>query len=625
VSTSRQSPALPIAAVLLVAAVAKVSCLTTGFVWDDDTLVRQNTHIRNPRLIPKFFLPSYWRQHHMAGGEVFRPIRITSFACDYALWGQDARGYHLTSMLLHLVTVLLACLLLRKWPVTRPFWLPAALLFAVRPTDVETVVWIKNRSDLFAAGFLLAAILVLPLPLGRVQRWRRTAVAAALFAVAIMSKEVAIALPALLAFTLTSPKHWRRGWLTTLPFWLVAGAYMLVRAQLLITPPSEGAVTAGPSLLSRVGDAVTTVLCYARVAALPVNLTLDYLPPKHMLLAGGATLFAAAVALASVLTIGALRWRAGAVGVLWFAIALAPISNLIPLRDRPFAEQRLYVATLGLCILIAAALRVRGRPRPVAAALICLAVLASSALAVPRTIHWASNVQLWTEAVKVTPTKDRPLTNLGNAYRLADRLDRAATEYRRALRAHPDSREATFRLGQIAEDQGDVERALRQYRASIKLAPRHMEAWYAAGALLRRTGRFDEAIEMYRQGLETGKEVAGAWHGLALVYDQQGKTAKAIDACTQALAIDPAHFPARRVRGTLRITVDPKGAVADLTLAIQGNPEFAPAYIERARAHIELGQFGQARRDIRAAMAIEPFSQEAMDALDEANRRERGR
>ncbi len=619
-SMSRSAFVKAAAAVVLIAAAAKLNTLRAGFVWDDDSLICENPHVRNWRRIPLFFRPSFWRRCHMTRGEVYRPIRLASFALDYAAWGQRPAGYHLTNLIAHLINVALVCLLLRRWPLTRGFWLPAALLFALRPTDVETVAWIKNRSDLFAAGFFLAAILVLPLPLGERTSWPRSAVGAGLLVLAIMSKEVAVALPPLLMFALTSRTRWRRGWMMTLPLWAASVGYLLVRRYALVTPPAAAPGQAGPDLPHRVLNAATTLLCYARLTLTPVNLTLDHLAPARMLTSGGARLVAAAlVCAACVAVVAAYRPRAAWAGAVWFALALAPVSNLIPLRDRPLAEQRLYVAALGFCLIAASA----ARGRAARAGLVAALALASACLAVHRAGAWESNLRLWTEAVRITPDKERPLSNLGNAYLLAGRGAAAERVFQAALRKHPRSTEAAYRLGQIRLARGEKKEAEKWFKRVIRWSPKNVEARFALAELYRGEGRYEDALSSYKEVLRVRPRSADAWHGIALVYDAQGDERRAVEACSKAIAINPAHVYARRVRGALRLESDPAAAVKDLSAALEVDPSFAPAYVDRARAFMKLGRFDRAQADLDAALLLNSSDTTAAELQDELRRRRR--
>jgi hypothetical protein len=91
--------------------------------------------------------------------QYFRPITTLSFSIDYALWGLNPWGYHLTNLLLH---VLCACLL--YWIVDEisggysGVAILGALLFTIHPVLAQNVSVISHRQDLLAALFSLMSL-----------------------------------------------------------------------------------------------------------------------------------------------------------------------------------------------------------------------------------------------------------------------------------------------------------------------------------------------------------------------------------------------------------------------------------------------------------------------------------
>ncbi|MEI6256672.1 MAG: hypothetical protein WCQ77_08515 [Planctomycetota bacterium] len=81
---------------------------------------------------------------------------------DAAMWGKEPFGYHLTSVPLHVVNVLLV------WTVIRQITSPAAslssvlatLVFALHPVVTEAVCEPTYREDLLVATFSLAALVL---------------------------------------------------------------------------------------------------------------------------------------------------------------------------------------------------------------------------------------------------------------------------------------------------------------------------------------------------------------------------------------------------------------------------------------------------------------------------------
>jgi len=123
-----------------------------GFIWDDDDILTANPLISSPdglRLIwggSNFY--DYW------------PMTLTSFWCEWRLWGLHATGYHVTNILLHAGAAILL------WRVLRHLRIPAAwlamLVFAIHPINVQSVAWIterKNTLSLFFFGLALLAYL----------------------------------------------------------------------------------------------------------------------------------------------------------------------------------------------------------------------------------------------------------------------------------------------------------------------------------------------------------------------------------------------------------------------------------------------------------------------------------
>ena len=85
--------------------------LRNGFVWDDTALILRDPFIRSWRLIPEGF------QHFLftdaTASNFYRPIQRLTYTLDYAAFAFRPAGYHLTSIVWHIVAAL-ALLLLRE-------------------------------------------------------------------------------------------------------------------------------------------------------------------------------------------------------------------------------------------------------------------------------------------------------------------------------------------------------------------------------------------------------------------------------------------------------------------------------------------------------------------------------
>src|SRR3989337_3947344 len=159
----RQNPnALILLACLIAAVVAfcvYIPSLGNGFVnWDDSEYIYGNPYIKGFDLKWAFTAVI---------GSTWIPLTLLSFALDYAVWGLDPFGFHLSNSILHtLNTFMLAFLAARlaNWHGSLGpkglfmTALAAGLLFGIHPIHVESVAWATERKDVLNAFFFLLAL-----------------------------------------------------------------------------------------------------------------------------------------------------------------------------------------------------------------------------------------------------------------------------------------------------------------------------------------------------------------------------------------------------------------------------------------------------------------------------------
>ena len=138
--------------------------------WDDSMYVFDNPHIRSFDLS---FLKWAFTGFH-AGN--WHPLTWISHAVDYAIWGLNPLGHHLTNIVLHSVNtfavVFLVMGLIRavrertsgdeSWLDEKMMLITAGvtgLLFGLHPLHVESVAWVAERKDLLCALFYMLSLM----------------------------------------------------------------------------------------------------------------------------------------------------------------------------------------------------------------------------------------------------------------------------------------------------------------------------------------------------------------------------------------------------------------------------------------------------------------------------------
>ena len=91
--------------------IVRAPALQGELVWDDQYLAHDNPFIKSPLLILEAFRHYLFLDSFSAH---YRPVQNISFILDYMLWNTNTYGFHLTNVLLHVLSGILLYFLLRK-------------------------------------------------------------------------------------------------------------------------------------------------------------------------------------------------------------------------------------------------------------------------------------------------------------------------------------------------------------------------------------------------------------------------------------------------------------------------------------------------------------------------------
>jgi hypothetical protein len=206
-------------------------------------------------------LVSYFTRRQFSGssfpGTFYRPVTSLSFTLDYALWGLDPGGYHLTDLFIHATVGILTYLLGRRLlMLSRWASFLGAALFVLHPTHQGTVPVIARRIDPVATLFAFLTVLLFISANGTRARGgakeiapdqHRSVTRQALrvgswiaYALALLSKETAIVVPAVLAVHVAGQRReprrmarWLSAMVAVIPFLVITLAYLAVRILVL--------------------------------------------------------------------------------------------------------------------------------------------------------------------------------------------------------------------------------------------------------------------------------------------------------------------------------------------------------------------------------------------------------
>lgn len=582
-----------------------------GFVFDSDFLILRDDRIRKLTLgnVAQILHGPYWVNLPSSG--LWRPLTTISFLLNYAVLGngEHPAGYHWLNVAMHGINVSLVYLLGLQIFEEFSCALMLAAIWGLHPLLTETVTNIAGRADLLAAFGVLAGLLCYIKATAPDTRRQASWIAGltAAFTIGIFSKENAVVLPGLmLLYDLTYPG--RAPWRTRTPSYVTLAlpfaAWFFWRSKV----PIHLQISFGDNPMVGAGfwtARFTAVKVIGRLLWLflwPVRLSADYSWNAIPLFAWrignwqDEQALLALIACAGLLAL-AIRWyrhrKSFVFFLLFFFIAISPVSNLVVMIGAIMAERFAYLPSLGLVGCVVTALSAWSgkvsakRPEPMKVAGLPAAWIAVSCICFAcavrtyaRNLDWYDALSLWTATARTVPPDAKAHMNLGTALISSGRLSDAASEFQSALRLEPpenqandmtamfhfnlgyalariparfleaipefemairdqpDLTEAHVALGDILSQTNRLPEAVAQYRAALRIQPADVKAHNNLGSTLARMpGSIQEAIGEFDAALRIEPENASTHKNLAVALSQAGRLSDAITECEEALRI----------------------------------------------------------------------------------------
>jgi hypothetical protein len=571
------------AVIALAVVLTYANSLHGPFVLDDNAAIVQNEQIRALSRPGAVLLPE--SDSPVAG----RPLVNLSFALNYAAGGLDVPGYHIVNVTLHMVCALLAFGLIRRTlelpRLQRQFdgsainlAFATALLWAVHPLNSEVVDYLTQRSESMMAALYLSTLYAANRALteSRKHTWRSLAVVSC--ALGILCKESMVTAPVMVglydrvfAFNSWRDAARKRLWLYLglAATWLILIAIVLIGARSAVAGFSSG-VSPWTYLLNQ----AVVIAHYLRLSFWPRGLVVFYGWPAQLTF-GDVAPYGILILTLIVVTMAALA-RMPAFGFLgaWFFVTLAPASSLVPIATEVGAERRMYLPLLAVITVTVVGTYAIWK-RWIGGRLLALAALAAlisvagvlAAATVVRNREYASPLSLAQTVVDRRPTAVA-YHILGEQLMLDGRDAEAAVPLGEAV-ARGDSRAgyplavALFNEQKLSEAVQRLDEFVRTSALPYKLVP----GWL----------------------VPPRSEVVSARFLMARIFAAERQWTQAAEQAELVLKLAPSHPEAQRL--------------------------LAEALINMGFARVMVGDFDEAVKAFRRAVALDPASARARDLL----------
>jgi tetratricopeptide (TPR) repeat protein len=529
--------------------------------YDDQVYVTENSHIQSGITLGGFrwaFSTIY--------AEFWHPLTLLSLMFDYQLHGLNAGGYHLTNLILHIMSTLLLFWLFNR--MTGAIWRSAfiAAIFSLHPLRVESVAWIAERKDVLSAFFWMLT-LCLYVYYTEKPVIKRYLLAFFGFVCGLMSKSMVVTLPVIMILL----DYWPLGrlqlkntennlagvaqgkrllWLLweKIPYFILSAVFSIltIYAQPKVHMPGRPY-----PLESRIINAIVSFVIYLEKTFWPYDLSVCYpffgQVPVFQVLIAISLIFVISV----VIIVTRKRLPYLFVGWMWYSITILPVIGIIPVGNNAMGDRYIYLPSVGIFIMLAWGTPLLFKSEDLRknillpAGVFFIAILAF--LTWHQCIYWENSGELWSHALHVTKNNNNNIYQAHNGLALAlfaeGKTDQAFVHYNEAIRLKPDNVLAYNNRGTTYNILGQNQRALEDYTKAIFLQPDHFLAYYNRGSVYAKLGQYQRAIKDFNKGLSLQPHYS-VYNSRGFAYAQLGQYQRAIEDFNTAIGLKPDYAKA---------------------------------------------------------------------------------
>lgn len=509
--------------------------------WDDPRYVVENENLDLSK-------PAHWDS--LKTGVFlanYHPLTMFSLALDNKekFPKRDPYPFHLTNVRLHLLNMVLIFFLTFHLSGRRIFVASlTALWFGIHPMHVESVAWIAERKDVLYTCFFLLAMLAYWQYNKSGLKWYWLGLAALLFVLSVLSKAMAIVLPAVFLlmdyFQGRSWKNWRV-WLEKLPLM----AFTLLMGLKAWDAQASDAINDFETftLWQRTMFASFGFLMYIKNFFYPEGFSTFYPYPK--LVQGGElefywNLFPFGVLIIAALVIWSMRktkWLAFCFG--FYGVTLIMVIQFVSVGAAIMADRYTYIPYTALSLLLGMGICWLVEEKHqwingIGGALLLAGFLYGISLFEKTQAQckiWKNPETLWTQVIDQYPMRVAvAYKNRGNfRAKNLQRYDDALKDYSALVSMKTDDAKVYSNLGNLYGLRGEFDKALASYDKAMKMSKEpQYDVMMNRGVTLTKMNRFSEAVMQFENALKLKPGDPLVIQNLAFAYMQTKRYDEAI-------------------------------------------------------------------------------------------------
>lgn len=476
----------------------------------------------------------------------YRPILTISFILDALFFKDNFRGYHLTNLILHLVSIVLVYKLMLRLEVQRYVALFVTLIFALHPVLMQTIAWVPGRNDSLLLVFSISNFLYF------LNYLRSGSLKDFLFFLffaflAVFVKETAILFLLILLVYLFLILDWKRYIKRSLPlffafmfifilWYFMAASFSDKQGNYLSYLFHTNWLSYFPKVI------IPGYLIYFGKVIWPFNLSVFPVLDLNNSNIKFGILFLIFLFLSFFLFVSKKRRKIFVFGLIWFLVLLFPtLINLMPGEPCIIFEHRLYLPFVGLILSFSQINFIKLVLSYRKYLLLLSLFLVVFFWRVNRNHIYAfkDSRSFWEDAYLNSSQHFVTEVGLSGVYLSEGEIDKAEEVFRKLAEIKPDTEISHLGFASLYYNKKEYEKSLQELEKVLKINPKSVRAMQYMGSIKEKQEDYEEAEKYYLEALKIDNQNIDLLMGLVAFYVRRGRIedAKKIYSQVQSMGI----------------------------------------------------------------------------------------
>ncbi|MDR3609051.1 MAG: glycosyltransferase family 39 protein [Ignavibacteriaceae bacterium] len=552
------------------------------------------------------------------GDSFYRPVQTLSFMLDAQIGGKEPWIYHLSNLILHILTVITFFFFLNKIGIKKEISFLLSLFFSIHPLFTHAVAWVPARGDLLVALFALLTFISF-LEYSENRKKIYFILHSAFFLLAVFSKETAVFIPPIILFYIYFTKKQKIVLKEIVPFlavWCFTFVLFYCMRQHVIRMKQD------PNIFG-------IIPFIKNLPAIPITFGKFFIPYNLSTLPLFDTLaIIVGILMIMVFTLLTIKFMDGEkriiiFGCFWFlAFFLPPMLFRSYIADIgiEYFEYRAYLPMMGI-LLIAGILISKIPSRYSSNQIIKMSMPVLLLYSIISFIHstvFADPLSFFTSAVNANSKNAMALNSRGCIYSNKGEMEEAIKDFNDAIRIIPIYSNPYYNMGDTYNTLGDNSRAEDLYTNALKYDTLYPNlnvlkdnAYISLSAEKIVLNKNEEALLILNKAKKIYPNSTKIFNNIGYTYSLLGKFDSAIIGYNRAIILEPnsASYYNNRAKAKYHLK-DYNGSMNDFNKALNIDPGLQDAYLNRGIMKIDMNDFEGAISDCNTVINSDPQSGE---------------